>query len=100
MKTDMGYIDPTDSDMPPLPHRGALILFLGVLGFITAGLLGVIAWYLGNADLHKMNAGLMDSRGINSTEYGRILGIISLGLWLVIGALALIFWGLSPLRQG
>jgi len=73
------------------PHRGRLILLLGILGFISLGILGGLAWYMGNADLRKMNVGLMDSSGVDHTEYGRILGIISVCLW-TIGLLILAFW--------
>lgn len=97
--SEKGFDGFLDNSEHPIPHRGGLIFILGILGFITVGILGAIAWYLGNSDLHKMNAGLMDAKGINSTEYGRILGIISLGIWLVLGVLALVIWGFTPLRQ-
>lgn len=73
------------------PHRGRLILILGILGFLSAGILGGLAWHLGNLDLRKMNVGIMDDSGIDKTEYGRILGIISVCLW-VVGVLILGIW--------
>jgi Flp pilus assembly pilin Flp len=38
-----------------------------------------------------MNMGVMDSSGVDLTEYGRILGIISVCMW-IIGLLVLAFW--------
>lgn len=69
---------------PPLSrHHGGWILFLGIMGFFSAGILGILAWVWGNRDLQDMNAGLMDESGVDFTEYGRILGIISFFLWLI-----------------
>ena len=46
------------------PHRGRLILTLGVLSFVIAGVLtGIPAWVMGSGDLKKMDAGIMDPRG-------------------------------------
>lgn len=81
------------------PHRGTLILVLGILGFLVCGLCGVAAWIMGSNDLAEMKAGRMDSSGRDMTQIGYVLGIIStilmimgfaLGcLWfLVIGAAA------------
>ncbi len=67
----------------PLPHRGGLILLFGFLGFITAGILGAVAWIWANRDLALMNMGIMDERGIDKTVYGRILGIVSSLGWLL-----------------
>ena len=80
---------PTDQSLQP--HRGRLVLIMGILGFITVGILGAIAWYCGNLDLRKMNMGIMDSSGVDFTEYGRILGIISVCLW-ALGLIVLAFW--------
>ena len=70
-------------DQPPLPHRGALTLFLGILGFFTMGITGAIAWYLGNQDLRQINAGLMEAKGSDLTGYGRIIGIFTVILALL-----------------
>src|SRR5262245_30920383 len=58
------------------PHRGTLVLVLGVLGLVgTCGLLGPVAWVMGTADLAAMRDGRMDPEGRGQTEAGRILGI-------------------------
>jgi hypothetical protein len=80
------------SRMDVVPHRGTLILVLGILSLVLGGLLGVgfalgpIAWIMGNNDLAFIRAGRMDPEGEGLTNAGRICGIIStvlLGLTLV-----------------
>ena len=57
------------------PHHGGTILTLGILG--------IIAWVMGQSDLEKMRAGRMDRSGEGMTQAGRILGIIATILWAV-----------------
>lgn len=68
-------------DLPP--HRGTMILVLGIISIFIAwnfaplGLvLGIPAWVMGSHDLKLMRQGLMDPRGESHTNTGRILGII------------------------
>lgn len=68
------------------PHRGTLILVLGILSLILCQPLGIAAWLMGNGDLAAMTAGTMDPSGRSTTEVGRILGIIATAL-LAIGVL-------------
>lgn len=65
------------------PHRGVLILVLGILGLVCCFILGIIAWVMGNTDLQEMRAGRMDPSGEGLTQAGRICGIISVVLWLL-----------------
>lgn len=72
------------------PHRGTLILVLGIvsvvlstLAFCSAGLTGLIgsplgigAWVMGRRDLRKMREGRMDGEGNGFTQAGLICGII------------------------
>jgi hypothetical protein len=58
------------------PHRGGLILTLGLLGLFICGLCGIAAWQMGNSDLQEMDAGMMDDSGRGLTNAGRIIGII------------------------
>jgi predicted Zn finger-like uncharacterized protein len=67
-----------------MPHRGALILILGILSLVVCGLLGPVAWVMGNSDLQAMRAGRMDPEGEGTTNAGRICGIIGTIL-LVLG---------------
>ncbi len=60
------------------PHRGTLILVLGILGFVLCGFFtGIPAWYMGHADIKEMGAGVMDPSGRGLTNAGKICGIIS-----------------------
>ena len=68
------------------PHRGTLILVLGILGLLVCQLLGIAAWVMGKQDLAEMDAGVMDPEGRQLTNIGKILGIISVVL-MVIGLL-------------
>jgi len=46
------------------PHRGTLILVLGIVSIFVCGIiLGPIAWVMGNNDLREMSAGTMDPSG-------------------------------------
>jgi len=62
---------------PMQPHRGTLILILGILGLVVFQPLGILAWIMGNTDLKEMDAGRMDPEGRGMTQIGKILGIIS-----------------------
>jgi hypothetical protein len=63
------------------PHRGTLILVLGILSIVLCGPLGIFAWLLGNGDLREMAAGTMDPSGRDTTNAGRICGIIGIVLF-------------------
>lgn len=76
------------------PHRGVLILVLGILSLIIGCLglvLGITAWVMANSDLREMNAGRMDPSGRGMTEAGRVLGIVSVALY-VLGFVVALFW--------
>jgi predicted Zn finger-like uncharacterized protein len=83
------------------PHRAGLVLTLGVVSLVLlagcgpVGLaLGIAAWVMGQADLHKMRAGEMDPEGLSSTQAGWVCGILGtlLNLLWVIACIG--FWGL------
>lgn len=66
------------------PHRGVMILVFGILGLVCCVILGIVAWVMGNDDLKEMDAGRMDPSGRGLTQAGKICGIISVILQLVI----------------
>jgi hypothetical protein len=68
------------------PHRGTLILVLGILSLLVCGFLGIPAWVMGNNDLKEIDAGAMDPAGRGNTNAGRICGMIGTIL-LVVGFL-------------
>jgi hypothetical protein len=65
------------------PHRGTLILVLGILGLVVCGPLGIAAWIMGSTDLKEMDAGTMDPSGRGQTQAGKICGIIATVLLIV-----------------
>ncbi len=71
------------------PHRGALILVLGILALVTGlgFVLGPIAWIMGNNDLAEMRSGRMDREGEGMTQGGRICGMIATILVIVLFAI-------------
>ena len=59
------------------PHRGTLILILGILGIFCCGIFTAIpAIIMGSGDLKAMDAGTMDPAGRGNTNAGKICGII------------------------
>jgi predicted Zn finger-like uncharacterized protein len=82
------------------PHRGTLILVLGILSLVGAGIFtGIPAWIMGNNDLKEIRAGRMDPEGESNTNIGRILGmvccimslvslLICCPLWIIFGIAA------------
>jgi hypothetical protein len=68
------------------PHRGTLILVLGILGLVICGPLGIAAWVMGSGDLKEMDAGALDPSGRSMTNAGRICGMIATIL-MIVGAL-------------
>lgn len=75
------------SQMPPAvpsgvqPHRGVMILVLGILGIVLCFICGIVAWVMGNNDLRLMQAGQMDRSGEGLTKAGKICGMIGTILW-------------------
>ena len=72
------------------PHRGTLVLVLGILGLVCCPLTGPVAWSMANGDLKQMDAGTMDASGRSNTNAGKICGIIgtvlfALGILLGVG---------------
>ena len=72
------------------PHRGTLILVLGILSLVLCAPVGIAAWIMGGSDLKEMAAGTMDPTGRDTTKAGKICGMIGVALMvigMVIGAL-------------
>jgi hypothetical protein len=86
------------------PHRGTLILTLGIISIVLsslsvcsygiAGLIGLImgicVWVMGQRDLKKMRSNQMDPQGLGTTQAGWICGIIG----TILGALAALFFAI------
>jgi hypothetical protein len=66
------------------PHRGALVLVLGILGIVFGcAPVAIVAWVMGRSDLAKIDAGVMDPAGRGTTQAGMILGIVGTILFLL-----------------
>jgi len=77
----------------PRPHRGAMVLTLGILGLVICTICGVVALIMGKNDLRDIDAGRMDPTGRGLTQAGWILGIIGtvfLGIQLCMVLLYLV----------
>ncbi|HET6409420.1 MAG TPA: hypothetical protein VFG14_16150 [Chthoniobacteraceae bacterium] len=84
------------------PHRGTLILVLGILSFVFCGIFSAIpAWIMGNNDLKEMDAGTMDPSGRSLTNVGRILGIVAVVLTIlgIVVVIALAAFGMLAQPQ-
>ena len=73
------------------PHRGTLILVLGILSLIICQPVGIAAWIMGSADLKEIAAGTMNPEGKSLTQIGQILGIIAVVLMIIGIVLGVLF---------
>ncbi|MDX2130942.1 MAG: DUF4190 domain-containing protein [Planctomycetota bacterium] len=87
----MSQYPPPMSGTPPMnpgsmmrPHRGTLVLVMGILGLVVCVICGILAWMWGKEDLKAIDAGQMDPAGRSLTQVGKILGMVSVILNLVI----------------
>ena len=88
-------IGPQDQGQQPLnPHRGGVILALGILGLVVCFICGIFAWIMGKNDLKETEAGTMDLSGRGLTQAGRICGMVGvilpiavICLWLLMAIL-------------
>ena len=71
------------------PHRGGMILTLGILSIVLCQLLGPFAWSMGSSDLNAMDRGEMDPMGRGTTQAGKITGIIGT-IFLIISLLIIV----------
>ena len=86
------------------PHRGTLILVLGILSLVLCGFFtGIPAWIMGKGDLAKIKDGMMDPEGEGPTKAGMICGMIcciisAVGIGLII-LLMILGGGLAALNS-
>ena len=77
------------------PHRGAVILVLGIVGLVVCFPCGIVAWIMGSGDLRQMDSGQMDPSGRGLTQAGQILGIVVTVLAVLSLVLCLVFFGIA-----
>ena len=73
------------------PHRGGMILALGLVALVGGmsfcfipTVVGPIAWALGTSDLRAMRDGHMDPSGESMTRTGQVCGIVATVLLLLV----------------
>jgi hypothetical protein len=93
------------------PHRGGMILTLGILSALfgtlslccgvpaVAGLgFGIPAWVMATHDMHRMRMGVMDRNGMANTQSGQSYAIVGVVLSFLCGV-GYTFWFLAvPVR--
>jgi hypothetical protein len=76
------------------PHRGTLILVLGILSLVLCAFTAIPAWIMGKGDLAKIKDGIMDPEGQGMTKAGMICGMICCIIYAVlIGLIILLILG-------
>jgi outer membrane protein assembly factor BamE (lipoprotein component of BamABCDE complex) len=63
------------------PHKGQLLLSLGILSFLVPLIAAPITWLMARSDLKEMDAGRMDPSGRPQTKTASRLAIVSMLLW-------------------
>lgn len=81
---------PTSPTSGAQPHRGVLILVLGILSIVICAFIGPFAWMMGKGDLAKIDAGQMDREGRGLTQAGMICGIVG-SIFCVLWILYILF---------
>lgn len=78
------------ADSYSVPHRGGIILALGILCWVfSCPVFSVMAWVMGASDLREMRAGRMDASGMGLTQAGHILGVVYSLLWIIVLVVAI-----------
>jgi len=79
------------------PHRGGVILTLGIVSLVLlftalvcfpfGGFIGIAPWTMGMSDLRKMREERMDAEGRGMTKAGMIMGIVAtaLNILMILG---------------
>lgn len=84
---------------PKKSSQPTVALVLGVLSIVCCGLLGPVAWYIGDKELKAIAAGASDRSGEGLAKAGKILGIIGTVL-LVLSLIWVVFAGGMAVLQG
>lgn len=73
------------------PHRGPLILAMGLIGLLTTcPLFSILAWVMGSNDLEEISRGRMDPTGRQLTKVGKTLGMWISIAWIISAAIVTI----------
>lgn len=67
-----------------LPSNATTVLVLGILSLVICGLMGPFAWHYGNVELQRIDSGVTDPAKRGEAVAGRICGIISSVLLIIV----------------
>lgn len=67
--------------------QGTIILVLGILGFVTSGICGAIAWYMGSKVQKEMQATGARYSNESNINIGKILGMVT----TILGIIGIVF---------
>ena len=81
-----------DNNSSPQPN-GTLILVLGILSIVICGILGPVAWVMGNNGMTLINSGGGDQAQRGNVNAGRICGIIGTVFWAIAIIANVVFGG-------
>lgn len=94
-------VSPGHPGLAMRPHRGVLILVLGILSWVLGCFIfGIVAWVMGNGDLRAMDAGQMDPEGRGMTQAGKIVGMIHVIVSIVVTVAFLLLLVLGVVGAG
>lgn len=90
---------------PPMPvrptHREATtVLVLGIVAIAVCGVVGPVAWVMGNRVVREIDASGGALGGRSEAQVGRVLGIVTtafllLGLLVAVGAVIAVLVGVA-----
>jgi len=72
-------------DSPFVPHRGGVVLALGILSLVPPIMVipfGLTGWVMARHDIRDMNAGRMDGSGRSMTQAGQVCAAVGASVWL------------------
>lgn len=75
---------PANLPPPPPPSNASMVLVFGILSLVLCALFGPFAWYYGNLELQRMDAGLVDASQRGSAIAGKVCGIIATSLMIFV----------------
>lgn len=86
LRAGSGFVNATYSAGGGAYHyatRGTTILVLGILSLVVCGIMGPIAWVMGNEDLRQIDMGNASPNDRGQIQAGRICGMIATILMVV-----------------
>lgn len=89
-KSQLATISVQNNKTPLKPHRGDLVLSLGLVGLLGILPIALAAWVLGSRDFRRIRAGEMEPAGFAATIIGYLSGIAGTILFFLAMVAALI----------